>query len=85
MCAESGTEELLAEVIKMTKSPFARIGSVTWLVVQVVATVASIVLAFGIDAWWDQRRQVADKNVMLESVNAEMQSDLKWVEAECGT
>jgi len=35
-----------------TTRPFGRIGPVTWLVLQGVATVVSILLAFGIDAWW---------------------------------
>jgi hypothetical protein len=66
-----------------TTRQFGRIGPVTWLVLQAVATVASILLAFGIDAWWDQRNAAAEKNVVLESVKAEMLSDLNWVKDEC--
>ena len=66
-----------------TTRQFGRIGPVTWLVLQAVATVASILLAFGIDAWWDQRNADAEKNVVLESVKAEMLSDLNWVKDEC--
>ena len=39
--------------------------------------------AFGIDAWWAQRNAAAEKNVMLESVKAEMLSDLTWVKSQC--
>jgi hypothetical protein len=68
----------------MTASrPFARIGPMTWLFLQGVATVVSILLAFGIDAWWDERKAVAEKNVMLKSVKAELLSDLKWIDGEC--
>jgi len=66
-----------------TTRPFGRIGPVSWLVLQGVATVVSILLAFGIDAWWAQRNAVAEKNVMLESVKVEMLSDLTWVKSQC--
>jgi len=66
-----------------TTRPFGRIGPMTWLVLQGVATVVSILLAFGIDAWWDQRNAAAEKNLMLESVKDEMLSDLTWVKHEC--
>jgi hypothetical protein len=66
-----------------TTRPFGRIGPVTWLVLQGVATVASILLAFAIDAWWEQRNAAVEKNVMLESVKAEMLSDLTGVKSQC--
>jgi len=66
-----------------TTRPFGRIGPVSWLVLQGVATVVSILLAFGIDAWWAQRNAAAEKNVMLESVKVEMLSDLTWVKSQC--
>ena len=66
-----------------TTRPFGRIGPVTWLVLQGVATVVSILLAFGIDAWWEQRNAAVEKNVMLESVKAEMLSDRTWVKSQC--
>jgi hypothetical protein len=55
-----------------TTRPFGRIGPLVWLVLQGAATVVSILLAFGIDAWWEQRNAATEKNVMLESVKAEM-------------
>jgi hypothetical protein len=66
-----------------TSRPFARLGSVLWLVLQGVATVASILLAFAIDAWWDQHKAAEEKKAMLESVKVEMLSDLEWVKPEC--
>lgn len=66
-----------------TTRPFGRIGPVTWLVLQGVATVASILLAFGIDAWWDQRNAAAEKNEMLESVKEEMLSNLDEAKYQC--
>ena len=66
-----------------TTRPFGRIGPVTWLVLQGIATVASILLAFAIDAWWEHRNAAAEKNVMLESVKAEMLSDRTWVKSQC--
>jgi hypothetical protein len=66
-----------------TTRPFGRIGPVTWLLLQGAATVASILLAFAIDAWWEQRNSAAEKNVMLESVKAEMLSDLTLVKSQC--
>ena len=66
-----------------TTRPFSRIGPVTWLVLQGAATVGSILLAFGIDAWWQQRNAAAEKNVMLQSVKAEMLADLTWVKSQC--
>lgn len=48
-----------------------------------MATVASILLAFAIDAWWEHRKETAEKNAMLESVKEEMLSDLQWVENQC--
>ena len=35
---------------------------------QTVAIVASILLAFGIQAWWEERQQKADERVVLESL-----------------
>jgi hypothetical protein len=67
----------------MSVSPFGRLHPVTWLLLQGAATVASILLAFLIDAWWDQRREVAEKNEMLEYVKTAMLSDAKEVTKEC--
>jgi hypothetical protein len=54
-----------------------------WLVLQGLATVASILLAFAIDAWWEQHKAAEEKTAMLESVKVEMLSDLDWVKPEC--
>lgn len=63
--------------------PFASLGPMTWLFLQGAATVISILLAFGIDAWWDKRKATAEKNIMLASVKEEFLSDLNWIEGEC--
>ncbi len=39
---------------------------------QTVAIVASILLAFWIDAWWEGRQQQADERVVLESLLADL-------------
>jgi len=39
---------------------------------QTVAIVASILLAFGIQAWWEERQQEADELVVLESLLADL-------------
>ena len=66
-----------------TSSRYARIGPVAWLILQGVATVASILLAFGIDAWWDKHNETAQKNAMLESVRKEMLSALEYIDGQC--
>jgi hypothetical protein len=58
-------------------------GPFLWLALQGLATVASILLAFAIDAWWDQHKAAEEKTAMLESVKVEMLSDLEWVKPEC--
>jgi hypothetical protein len=53
-----------------TSSRYARIGPVAWLILQGVATVASILLAFGIDAWWD-KHNVLNRHTSLLQLNNE--------------
>ena len=54
---------------------FGRISPLVWLLLQTAAIVGSILLAFAIDAWWGERKEVVEKNALLESVRAEMQSN----------
>ena len=42
-----------------THSLFPRIGPFTWLVLQAASVVASILLAFAIDAWWDAANTIS--------------------------
>lgn len=53
-----------------------------WLLLQAAATVASILLAFAIDAWWGQRSETLEKNAMLQSVRQEMLLALETSERE---
>ena len=60
----------------MTTNPlFPRIGPFTWLFLQAVSVVASILLAFAIDAWWGQRAEAAEKNALLASLRNELIDD----------
>jgi hypothetical protein len=63
----------------MTTHPlFPRIGPFTWLVLQAASVVASILLAFAIDAWWAQRTQSAEKNVSLVAVKEDLLEMRAW-------
>ena len=44
------------------------------LLVEGVVIVVSILLAFAIDAWWDERQQLSDAEDQVERVVAELQS-----------
>jgi hypothetical protein len=64
----------------MTTYPlFPRIGPFTWLVLQAASVVASILLAFAIDAWWAQRTESAGKNVSLVAVKEDLLEMRAWV------
>jgi hypothetical protein len=57
----------------MTSHPlFPRIGPFTWLFLQAASVVGSILLAFAIDAWWEQRTEAAEKNALLVSLKTEL-------------
>ena len=62
-----------------THSLFPRIGPFTWLVLQAASVVASILLAFAIDAWWTQRTLSAEKNVSLVAVKADLLELRAWL------
>ena len=51
--------------------------TVPWrqIAVEGVAIVASILLAFGIDAWWDERQERAEEREILESLLVEFQAN----------
>jgi hypothetical protein len=57
-------------------SPFA------WLLLPAAAIVGSILLAFAIDAWWGERKEVIEKNALLESVRSEMLSNRERLETD---
>ena len=64
----------------MTTHPlFPRIGPFTWLVLQATSVVASILLAFAIDAWWAQRTETAEKNASLVAVKEGLLETRVWV------
>jgi len=48
------------------------VGPVTWLLLQALSVVASILLAFAIDAWWDARTEGAEKNELLTAFRKEL-------------
>lgn len=56
----------------MSSHPLSsRVGPFTWLLLQAVSVVASILLAFAIDAWWEQRTEAAEKNAVLTALRKE--------------
>jgi hypothetical protein len=55
-----------------THSLFPRVGPFMWLVLQAASVVASILLAFVIDAWWAQRTESAEKNVSLVAIKEDL-------------
>ena len=64
----------------MTTHPrFPRIGPFGWLVLQASSVVASILLAFAIDAWWAQRTESAEKNASLVAVKEDLLEIRAWV------
>jgi hypothetical protein len=54
--------------------PFPRVGPFVWLFLQAASVVASILLAFAIDAWWGNRRENEQKNTMLRAIREELTS-----------
>jgi len=59
----------------MTTHPrFPRIGPFAWLVLQAASVVASILLAFAIDAWWGQRLKNEEKNALLRVLREDLLS-----------
>jgi len=65
-----------------THPVFGRISPFVWLLLQAAAIVGSILLAFSIDAWWGERKEVIEKNALLESVRSELQWNRKRLEAD---
>jgi hypothetical protein len=65
-----------------THPAFGRISPFVWLLLQAAAIVGSILLAFSIDAWWGERKEVIEKNALLESVRSELQWNRKRLEAD---
>ena len=67
----------------MTTHPaLGRISPFAWLLLQAAAIVGSILLAFAIDAWWGERKEVLEKNALLETVRSEMRSNRKHLETD---
>ena len=60
----------------------SRVGPFAWLFLQAASVVASILLAFAIDAWWDQRVENNEKNTMLRQIKAELVETREWLERE---
>ena len=46
--------------------------SIRWLVLEGLAIVVSILLAFSIDAWWDRREESVREELLLETLLADM-------------
>lgn len=60
----------------------SRVGRVTWLFLQAASVVASILLAFAIDAWWAQQVEKKEKNAMLAEIRLEVLELRKWITGE---
>lgn len=60
----------------------SRVGPITWLILQAASIVASILLAFAIDAWWDQRVENKQKNTMLVEIKVELVEAVEWLKME---
>jgi hypothetical protein len=54
--------------------PFPRVGPFLWLFLQAASVVASILLAFAIDAWWGSRVENEQKNTMLRAIRGDLAS-----------
>ena len=50
------------------------------LVVEGLVIVISILLAFSIDAWWDQKRETRDAEDPVARVSAELRADIQSTE-----
>jgi hypothetical protein len=60
----------------------SRVGQFTWLLLQSASVVASILLAFAIDAWWGQRIENDRKNTMLRAIKEDLLDSRQWLETE---
>lgn len=60
----------------------SRVGPITWLVLQAASVVASILLAFAIDAWWDRRVERHEKNTILAEIKVELLREREWLTQE---
>jgi len=58
------------------------VGQLTWLLLQAASVVASILLAFAIDAWWGNRLENDAKNTMLRAIREDMLDNQRWVKEE---
>jgi hypothetical protein len=61
----------------------SRVGPFTWLLLQAASVVASILLAFAIDAWWAERKAISEKDATLVSIKKEMSRNLEFVKLQC--
>jgi UDP-N-acetylmuramyl pentapeptide phosphotransferase/UDP-N-acetylglucosamine-1-phosphate transferase len=55
--------------------------SIWWIILQGIGIVASILLAFGIQAWWDERQELEEANKLLSSVLEESRQNVAAVSA----
>jgi hypothetical protein len=60
----------------------SRVGPITWLLLQAASVVASILLAFAIDAWWDGRVENKEKNTILAEIKLELMDEREWASGE---
>ena len=58
----------------------ARVISFLWLVAQGIAVVISILLAFGIQAWWDERREREEERQILEVLATDLRKGIEVIE-----
>ena len=66
-----------ADIDKRMISNMAETQKIPWkrLSVEAAAIVVSILLAFAIDAWWDERQERAEEREVLESLYAEFEAN----------
>lgn len=57
-----------------------RENSIGWLFAQATAIVASILLAFLIEAWWSDRQEDEEKDRLLEALKSELSANLEAIE-----
>jgi hypothetical protein len=60
----------------------SRVGPVAWLFLQAASVVASILLAFAIDAWWDRQVENKHKNTILAEIRLELLRERQWATEE---
>ena len=51
------------------------------LALEVVVIVGSILLAFGIEAWWDARGEAREEALVLQAIRSEMEATLERIDA----